>query len=59
MDCLEGECVAYVYVSVGVSVLAYLSPMGWPGIYSVCYSQLVGSMDSFPFDEIFLAFIGF
>ena len=22
----------------GVSVLAYLSPMGWPDIYSVCYS---------------------
>ena len=47
MDCLEGECVAY------------LSPMGWPGIYSVYYSQLEDSKDSFPFDEIFLAFIGF
>ena len=35
MDCLEGECVAYLYVSVGVSILAYLSPMGWHGIYSV------------------------
>ena len=59
MDRLEGECVAYVYVSVGVSVLAYLSSMGWPGIYSVCYSQLVGSKDSFPLDEIFLTFIEF
>ena len=59
MDCLESECVAYVYVSVGVSVLAYLSPMGRPGIYSVCYSQLVGSKDSFPLDEIFIAFIRF
>ena len=48
----------YLYVSVGVSILTYVSPMGWPGIYSVCYSQLVGK-DSFPFDEIFLAFIGF
>ena len=25
MDCLEGECVAY------------LLPMGWPGIYSICF----------------------
>ena len=25
MDCLEGECVAY------------LSPMGWSGIYSICF----------------------
>ena len=25
MDCLEGECVAY------------LSPIGWPGIYSMCF----------------------
>ena len=49
---------AYLYVSVGVSILAYVSPMRWSGIYSVCYSQLV-SKDSFPFDEIFLAFIGF
>ena len=36
-----------------------LSPMEWPGIYSVCYSQLVGNKDSFPLDKIFLAFIGF
>ena len=26
IDCLEGECVAY------------LSSMGWPGIYSICFS---------------------
>ena len=58
MDCLKGECVAYLYVSVGVSILAYLSPMGWPSIYSVCFSQLVGK-DSFLLDEIILAFIGF
>ena len=25
IDCLKGECVAY------------LSPMGWPGIYSICF----------------------
>ena len=40
-------------------MFAYLLPMGWPGIYSVYYSQLKGSKDSFPFDGIFLAFIGF
>ena len=40
-------------------MFAYLSPMGWPGIYSVCHSQLEGSKDSFPLDGIFLAFIGF
>ena len=40
-------------------MFAYLSPMGWPGIYSVYYSQLEGSKDSCPLDEIFLAFIGF
>ena len=40
-------------------MFVYLSPMGWPGIYSVYYSQLEGSKDYFPFDGIFLAFIGF
>ena len=40
-------------------MFAYLSPMGWSGIYSVYYSQLEGSKDSFPFDGIFLAFIEF
>ena len=34
IDCLEGEYVAY------------LSPMGWPGIYSVCFYQLDGDKDS-------------
>ena len=24
---------------------AYLSPMGWPGIYSICFSQLDGDKD--------------
>ena len=40
-------------------MFAYLSPMGCPSIYSVYYSQLEGSKDSFPLDKIFLAFIGF
>ena len=40
-------------------MFTYLSPMGWPGIYSVYYSQLEGSKDSLPLDGIFLAFIGF
>ena len=29
IDCLEGECVAY------------LSLMGWPGIYSICFPSLM------------------
>ena len=40
-------------------MFAYLSPIGWPDIYSVYYSQLKGSKDYFPFDGIFLTFIGF
>ena len=40
-------------------MFAYLPLMGWPGIYNVYYSQLEGSKDYFPLDEIFLAFIGF
>ena len=38
INCLEGEC------------SAYLSPMGWPGIYSICFSQFDGGKDSFPLD---------
>ena len=38
MDCLEGECVAY------------LSPMGWPDIYNICFSQLDGDKDSLLLD---------
>ena len=41
IDCLEGECVAY------------LSPMGWPGIYSICFSQLDGDKDSLLLDGEF------
>ena len=43
IDCLEGECVAY------------LSPMGWPGIYSVCFSQLDGDKDSLVWDFLSLS----
>ena len=45
INCLEGEC------------YAYLLPMGWPGIYSICFSQLDGGKDSFPLDGVFSAFI--
>ena len=31
--------------------------MGWPGIYSLCFSQLDGGKDSFPLDGVFSAFI--
>ena len=39
------------------NVSAYLSPMGWPGIYSICFSQLDGDKDSFPLNGVFSAFI--
>ena len=45
IDCLEGEC------------FAYLSSKGRPGIYSICFSQLDGGKDSFPLDGVFSAFI--
>ena len=35
----------------------YLSPIGRPGIYSICFSQLDGDKDSFPLAEVFSAFI--
>ena len=50
------ECLDCLVLS---SEYAYLSPLGWPCIYSVCYSQFEGRKDSFPLDEIFLAFIEF
>ena len=31
--------------------------MGWPGIYSICFSQFEGDKDSFPLDGVFFAFI--
>ena len=38
IDCLEGEC------------FTYLSPMGWPGIYSIYFSQLDDGKDSLSLD---------
>ena len=31
--------------------------MGWPGIYSICFSQFDGGKDSFPLDGVLSAFI--
>ena len=31
-------------------ISAYLSSMGWPGIYSICFSQLDGDQDSLLLD---------
>ena len=45
INCLEGEC------------SAYLSTMGWPGIYSICFSQLDGGKDSLSLDEGFFVLI--
>ena len=36
---------------------AYLSPMGWPGIYSICFSQLEGDKDSLSLDGGFSVLI--
>ena len=36
---------------------AYLSPTGWPGIFSICFSQLDGGKDFLSLDERFSAFI--
>ena len=44
-NCLRGEC------------SAYLSPLGWLDIYSICFSQLDGGKDYFPLDGVFSAFI--
>ena len=45
INCLEGEC------------SAYLSPMGWSGIYNICFSQLDGGKDSLSLDGGFSAII--
>ena len=37
-------------VEVLVHKSAYLSPMGWPGIYNICFSQLDGDKDSLLLD---------
>ena len=31
--------------------------MGWPSIYSICFSQFDGDKDSFPLAGVFFAFI--
>ena len=36
---------------------AYLSPMGWPCIYSISFSQLDGDKDSLLLDEGFSFYI--
>ena len=41
----------------GQMFFAYLSLMGWPGIYSICFSQLDGDKDSLLLDEGFSFFI--
>ena len=45
INCLKGECSAYLLL------------MGWPGIYSICFSQFDGGKDSFPLDGVFSVFI--
>ena len=35
----------------------YLSPVGWPGIYCICFSVLNGDKDSFSLDGGFFVFI--
>ena len=36
---------------------AYLSLMGWPGIYSICFSQLDGDKDPLSLDGEFSVLI--
>ena len=38
-------------------MFAYLSPMGWPGIYSICFSQLDGNKDCLLLDGGFSSLI--
>ena len=45
INCLEGEC------------SAYLSSVGCPDIYSICFSQFDGDKDSFSLDERFSVLI--
>ena len=40
-----------------MNVFAYLSSMGWSGIYSICFFQLDGGKDSFPLAGLFSALI--
>ena len=45
INCLENKVL--------VHKSAYLSPMGWLGIYSICFSQLDGDKDYLLLDEGF------
>ena len=47
------ENINYLWNEVLVHKSAYLSPMGWHGIYSICFSQLDGDKDSLLLDEGF------
>ena len=49
INCLENEVL--------VHKSAYLSQMGWPGIYSMCFSQLDGDKDSLLLDGGFFFLI--
>ena len=42
INCLRNEVLVHKF--------AYLSPMGWPGIYSICFFQLDGDKDSLLLD---------
>ena len=42
INCLRNEVLVHKSV--------YLSPMGWSGIYSICFSQLDGDKDSLLLD---------
>ena len=43
--------------ALGGECSAYFSPMGWSGIYSICFSQLDGDKDSFSLDGGFSVLI--
>ena len=45
-----GENINYLGNEVLMHKFAYLSPMGWPGIYSICFSQLDGDKNSLLLD---------
>ena len=47
------ENINYLGNEVLVHKSVYISPMGWPGIYSICFSQLDGDKDSLLLDEGF------
>ena len=44
------ENINFLGNEVSVHKSAYLSLMGWPDIYSICFSQFDGDKDSFSLD---------